>query len=115
MILYQSLFDPVSSRRLLSQPARQPSKIRSAHLDDWKRYPISSSETRNLLEILDDRFGHVSTLVASQVPVGEWYSRFPDPTHADAILDRSIHNAYKLNLTGDSQPKVRSPIPISST
>jgi DNA replication protein DnaC len=84
-------------------------------LDDWMRDPISVSETRDLLEILDDRFGHVSTLVASQVPVGEWFQRFPDPTHADAILDRVIHNAYRLNLTGDSQRKVRSPIPMPST
>ncbi len=84
-------------------------------LDDWMRDPISASETRDLLKILDDRFGRVSTLVASQVPVGEWFSRFPDPTHADAILDHVIHNAYRLNLTGDSQRKVRSPIPMSST
>jgi DNA replication protein DnaC len=84
-------------------------------LDDWMRDPISASETRDLLEIFDDRFGRVSTLVASQVPVGEWFSRFPDPTHADAIIDRVIHNAYRLNLTGDSQRKVRSPIPTSSS
>ena len=84
-------------------------------LDDWRRDPIPASETRDLLEILDDRFGHVPTLVASQVPVGEWFSRFPDPTHADASLDRLIHNAYRLNLTGDSQRKVRSPTPMSST
>jgi DNA replication protein DnaC len=84
-------------------------------LDDWMRDPISASETRDLLEIIDDRFGHASTLVVSQVPVSEWFSRFPDPTHADAILDRIIHNAYRLNLTGDSQRKVRSPIPMPST
>lgn len=90
-------------------------KIDLLILDDWMRDLISASETRDLLEILDDRFGRVSTLVASQVPVGEWFSRFPDPTHADAILDRVIHNAYRLNLTGDSQRKVRSPIPMSST
>ena len=84
-------------------------------LDDWMRDPISAPETRDLLEILDDRFGRRSTLVASQVPVNEWFQRFPDPTHADALLDRIIHNAYRLNLTGDSQRKVRSPIPISVT
>ncbi len=90
-------------------------KIDLLILDDWMRDPISASETRDLLEILDDRFGRVSTLVASQVPVGEWFQRFPDPTHADAILDRLIHNAYRLNLTGDSQRKTRSPITMSST
>jgi DNA replication protein DnaC len=90
-------------------------KIDLLILDDWMRDPTSASETRDLLEILDDRFGRASTLVASQVPVGEWFQRFPDPTHADAILDRIIHNAYRLNLTGDSQRKVRVTITMSST
>jgi len=62
-----------------------------------------------LLRIM--HFGHISILVASQVPVGDWFSRFPDPTHADAILDCVIHNAYRLNLTGDSQRKAPSPHP----
>jgi DNA replication protein DnaC len=90
-------------------------KIDLLILDDWMRDPISASETRDLLEILDDRFGRVSTLVASQVPVAEWFQRFPDPTHADAILDRVIHNAYRLNLTGDSQRKVRAALTMPST
>lgn len=90
-------------------------KIDLLIFDDWMRDPISLSETRDLLEILDDRFGRVSTLVASQVPVGEWFQRFPDPTHSDAILDRVIHNAYRLNLEGDSQRKVRSVITMSSS
>ena len=84
-------------------------------LDDWMRDPISVSETRDLLEILDDRFGHASTLVASQLPVAEWFAQFPNPTHADAILDRVVHNAYRLNLTGDSQRKLRSTILMPST
>ena len=84
-------------------------------LDDWLRDPISVSETRDLLEILDDRFGHVSTLVASQLPVAEWFAQFPSPTHADAILDRILHNAYRLNLTGDSQRKLRAALPMPST
>jgi len=90
-------------------------KIDLLILDDWMRDPISASETRDLLEILDDRFDHASTLVASQLPVAEWFSQFPSPTHADAILDRLIHNAYRLNLTGDSQRKLRVPAPMPST
>jgi DNA replication protein DnaC len=90
-------------------------KIDLLILDDWMRDPISASETRDLLEILDDRFDRVSTLVASQLPVAEWFSQFPSPTHADAILDRLIHNAYRLNLTGDSQRKLRAPAPMPST
>jgi DNA replication protein DnaC len=84
-------------------------------LDDWLRDPISASETRDLLEILDDRYGRVSTLVASQLPVPDWFTQFPSPTHADAILDRIIHNAHRLNLIGDSQRRLRSPIAMSST
>lgn len=84
-------------------------------LDDWLRDPISASETRDLLEILDDRYGRVSTLVASQLPVSDWFTQFPSPTHADAILDRIIHNAHRLNLSGDSQRRLRSPIAMPST
>jgi len=84
-------------------------------LDDWLRDPISVTETRDVLEILDDRFGRVSTLVASQLPVADWFTQFPNPTHADAILDRLIHNAYRLSLTGDSQRRLRSNLPMPST
>jgi DNA replication protein DnaC len=90
-------------------------KIDLLILDDWMRDTISASETRDLLEIFDDRFGRVSTLVSSQVPVSEWFQRFPDPTHSDAIMDRIIHNAYRINLEGDSQRKVRAVIAMSST
>ncbi|MFH1524412.1 MAG: ATP-binding protein [Chloroflexota bacterium] len=84
-------------------------KIDLLVLDDWMRDPITTSETRDLLEILDDRFGHISTLVASQVPMAEWFTRFPDPTHADPILNPIIQIAYRLNLTGDSQRKCVPP------
>jgi DNA replication protein DnaC len=84
-------------------------------LDDWMRDPLTAAEARDLLEVFDDRFGRVSTLVASQVPVADWFARLPDPTIADSILDRIIHNSYRLNLTGASQRKIRSPIPIPAT
>jgi DNA replication protein DnaC len=71
-------------------------------------HPISAPERRDPLEILDGRFGRCFTLVAYQVPVNEWFQRFPDPTLAGAILDRIIQNAYRLNLSGDSQRKVHS-------
>ena len=71
-------------------------------LDDWMRVPITASNAQDLLELLDDRFGRVSMIVVSQVPVADWYARFPDPTLGVAILDRIIHNAYRLTLTGDS-------------
>lgn len=84
-------------------------------LDDWMRDPISAANAQDLLEVLDDRYGRVSTLVASQVPVADWFARFPDPTVGDSVLDRIVHNAYRLNLSGDSLRKTRSPIPLSST
>ena len=84
-------------------------------LDDWMRDPLTAAEARDLLEVFDDRFGRVSTLVASQVPVADWFARLPDPTIADSILDRIIHNSYRLNLTGGSQRKIRSPISVPAT
>ena len=76
-------------------------------LDDWMRDPIQLSSAQDLLEVFDDRFGKSATIIVSQVPVSDWHSRFPDPTLADAILDRTIHNAYRLSLLGDSQRKLR--------
>jgi len=61
----------------------------------------------DLLEVFDDRFGKTATVIVSQVPVTEWHARFPDPTLADAILDRTIHNAHRLSLFGDTQRKLR--------
>ena len=84
-------------------------------LDDWMRDPISAVNAQDLLEVLDDRFGRVSTLVASQVPVADWFARFPDPTIGDGVLDRVVHNAYRLNLSGDSLRKTHSAVLMAST
>jgi DNA replication protein DnaC len=78
--------------------------------DDWLRDPLSRSQARDLLEILDDRYGRSATMVVTQVPVTEWHIRIPDPTLSDAILDRLIHNAYRLELQGESMRKVYSPL-----
>jgi len=51
--------------------------------------------------------GQFDAILGSQVPISDWHSRFPDPTLADAILDRTVHNAYRLSLLGDSQRKIR--------
>jgi len=84
-------------------------------LDDWLRDPLTRSQSQDLLEILDDRYGRSSTLVVTQVPVAEWHARFPDPTIGDAILDRLVHNAYRLCLKGESRRKTNSPLPMSTT
>jgi DNA replication protein DnaC len=83
--------------------------------DDWLRDSLSLVQSQDLLDILDDRYGRSSTMVVTQVPVSNWFERFPDPTIGDAVLDRLINNAYRLELSGDSQRRLRSSIPMSST
>jgi len=77
-------------------------------LDDWLRDPPTLSEAQSLLDILDDRYSRSSTLLATQFPIDIWHSRIPDPTLADAILDRLVHNAHRIELQGDSQRKLRA-------
>jgi DNA replication protein DnaC len=97
------------------QYLRSLSRIDVLILDDWMRDPIQISSAQDLLEVFDDRFGRSATIIASQVPISDWHARFPDPTLADAILDRSIHNAYRISLLGDSQRKIRGFRTISHT
>jgi DNA replication protein DnaC len=72
-------------------------------LDDWGLAPLGQAERNDLLEVLDDRVGTRSTLITSQLPVEHWHAYLNDPTLADAILDRVLHAAHKLPLTGPSQ------------
>jgi len=74
-------------------------------LDDWGIAPLSDEHRRDLLEILEDRYDRAATLVASQFPVEKWHAYLDDPTVADAILDRLIHNAYRIELDGDTLRK----------
>jgi len=77
-------------------------------LDDWGVTPLSDEGRRDLLEILDDRYDRKSTLVTSQLPVESWHEYLADPTLADAILDRLVHNAHRLALSGESMRKVKA-------
>ena len=74
-------------------------------LDDWGLAPLNAEQRRDLLEIMDDRHGKGSTIVTSQVPVDHWHEVIGDPTIADAILDRLVHNAHRLMLKGESLRK----------
>jgi len=74
-------------------------------LDDWGLAVLNPPERRDLLEILDDRHGRASTIVTSQIPVEHWHDVIGDPTLGDAILDRLVHNAHRLQLTGESMRK----------
>ena len=74
-------------------------------LDDWGLMKLSAENRRDLLEVLEDRYGRRSTIATSQLPIEEWHDVIGDATLADAILDRLVHNAYKINLRGESMRK----------
>lgn len=78
-------------------------------LDDFGLVALTDEQRRDLLEILEDRHGTRATLVTSQLPTDRWHDVIGEPTLADAILDRLLHQAYKLTLKGDSMRKKRSP------
>jgi DNA replication protein DnaC len=80
-------------------------KIDLIVLDDWGLAKLSAEQRRDLLELLDDRHPNRSTIVTSQIPLDHWHEIIGDPTLADAILDRLIHNAYRINLKGESMRK----------
>ncbi len=75
-------------------------------LDDWGLTPLTLAEARDLLEVIDERSMQRSTLISSQLPLENWHKALGDPTVADAILDRLVHNSYKINLKGESMRKV---------
>lgn len=77
-------------------------------LDDWGLAPLTETESRELLEVIDDRVGSRSTIIASQLPIAEWHGTMSDPSAADAILDRLVHGAYKIALRGESMRKVQA-------
>lgn len=78
-------------------------------LDDWGPETLDDHQRRDLLEIVEDRYERRSTIVTSQIPVDRWYDLIASPTIADAVLDRLVHNAYRIELTGESLRKRRSP------
>jgi DNA replication protein DnaC len=79
-------------------------------LDDWGLEPLTAAQRNDLLEIMDDRHGHGSTLVISQLPTDQWYNCIGDNTLADAILDRLMHNAHRLVLKGESMRKTMASV-----
>lgn len=77
-------------------------------IDDFGLAPMTDEVKRDLLEILDERYDRKSTLITSQLPVDQWHAYLADPTLADAILDRLVHNSYRLALTGASMRKQKT-------
>jgi DNA replication protein DnaC len=75
-------------------------------LDDWGLAPLTGEQRRDLLEVVDDRHQRGSTIITSQVPIENWHEVIADPTIADAVLDRLVHNAHRLTLKGESMRKI---------
>lgn len=82
-------------------------------VDDWAMAPLADGERRDFLEICDDRYSTRSTVLTSQVPVAHWHDQIGDPTVADSILDRLVHNAHRIELQGPSMRKTKSGKPES--
>ena len=92
-----------SSSRLLRRLAQTDVLV----IDDWAMAPLNESERRDFLEICDDRYQTRSTILTSQVPVANWHAQIGDPTVADSILDRLVHQAHRIELKGESLRKKR--------
>jgi DNA replication protein DnaC len=102
------LFDALALARGDGRHARLLKTIARVELlilDDWGLASLTPAQGRDLLEIVDDRHGRGSTIVTSQLPVEQWHEAIANPTVADAILDRLVHNAHRLTLHGDSMRK----------
>ena len=81
-------------------------RIQLLIIDDWGLEKLNPAQRNDLMEIMDDRHGHTSTVMISQLPTDQWYTSIGDNTLADAILDRLMHNAHRLQLKGESMRKI---------
>jgi len=83
------------------------SKISLLIIDEWLRNPLSPEQAREILDLIDERYKKLATVFCSQLPVKNWHQAIHDPTAADAILDRIIHNSHRIELSGDSLRKTK--------
>jgi DNA replication protein DnaC len=119
-VLYQRiprLFEELALARGDGRHARMLRSLGRADLlvlDDWGLEPLDAPARHDLLEILEERYGRKSTLVTSQLPVDRWHEIIGDPTYADAIMDRLVHNAHRIELTGESLRRARAKNVIAS-
>ena len=90
--------------KLLSRLAKYAILI----IDDWGLAKLGDKERRDILEVLEDRHGITSTIVVSQIPTEKWHDTIGDPTIADAVLDRLVHNAHRITMKGESMRKLMS-------
>ena len=95
-----------SLRHFLARLARIDVQV----IDDWAMAPLQEAERREVWEIFDDRYQARSTILTSQLPVARWHEQVGDPTLADGILDRLVHNAHRIEMRGESMRKKRNPL-----
>lgn len=113
-VLYQRVPRLFSDLALARGDGRHPRILHSLGrtdlliLDDWGLEPLDAIARHDLLEILEERYGRRSTIVTSQLPVERWHEIIGDPTYADAILDRLVHNAHRVELAGESLRRTRT-------
>lgn len=93
-----------------SKLVAQMAKTHLLIIDEWLRDTLNHSQAREMLDILDDRYRKASTIFCSQLPVQDWHARVEDPTIADAMLDRIVHDSHRLELDGQSMRKKTSVI-----
>lgn len=110
------LFEDLGLARLDGRFPRLVDKLARVQLlilDDWGTHTLSDQQRLDLLEIFEERYRRKSTLITAQLPVAQWHSMIGEPTIADAILDRIIHNAHRIALEGDSMRKQKTPPPLT--
>ena len=105
------LLDDLATARLAAADGRlmrRLAKVDLLILDDWAMTDLTAPQRRDVMEIVDDRYDRRSIILATQVPVDRWHDMIGDPTYADAILDRIVHNATRVELQGESLRKTRT-------
>jgi DNA replication protein DnaC len=119
-VLYQRIPRMFGDLELARGDRRYPRRMRALGgiklliLDDWGLEPLGPEQRHDMLEIVEDRYGRGATPIASQIPVDRWHDLIGEPTLADAILDRIIHNAHRLKLTGNSLRKQQAPKTVAA-
>lgn len=105
------LLDDLATARLdgsLARLLRRIARLDLLILDDWAMTELTAAQRLDLMEVIDDRHDRAATMLATQVPVANWHRLIGDATYADAILDRLVHRAYRIDLHGDSMRRAKA-------
>ena len=105
------LIDQLAVSRIDGSYSRLLARLSKLHLlaiDDWLIAPLKDSERQHLMEVIEERAERGSTVVSTQLPIKDWHASIGDPNHADAICDRLLHNAHRIDMKGHSMRKTKS-------